>query len=231
MAKRRPIAGLLTEVSRLVNAASERLSPSMLATVRFALQQASETLPNEEQSLPGMLNFAATFAGIAAENMSREGSWLFLEMGRRLERGERLAESLAILLDGPAERLEPGMALGIELADSVLSYDLRHAGILAPAPVMAMLLADGANPRSLTYQCAALRNCLERLGADDDAEAARLLAVEAVNLAGRAADLQAPLRAVGARLRLLSDRVHRRFFTLLPEAHQLDDEEELEAAQ
>jgi hypothetical protein len=27
-------------------------------------------------------------------------------------------------------------------------------------------------------------------------------------------------------LRLLSDRVQRRFFTLLPEAHQLDDEEE-----
>jgi uncharacterized circularly permuted ATP-grasp superfamily protein/uncharacterized alpha-E superfamily protein len=230
LARRKPIAGLLKEVSRLTNAASERLSPSMLATVRFALNQAMEALPNEESALPTMLSFAATFAGIAAENMSRDGGWLFLEMGRRLERGETLAESLAILLDAPPERLEPGMALGIELADSVLSYDLRHAGILAPAPVLAMLLTDPGNPRSLGYQCTALRSCLERLGADDDAESARQLQIEVVNLAGATSDLNAPLSGIGVRLRLLSDRVHRRFFTLLPEAHQLEDEEELEAA-
>ena len=231
LVRRKPMSGLLKEVSRLVNAASERLSPSMLATVRFALNQAAEALPNEETALPYMLSFAATFAGIAAENMSRDGGWLFLEMGRRLERGETLSESLAILLNAPPERLEPGMGLGIELADSVLSYDLRHAGILAPAPVLAMLLADPSNPRSLAYQCTALRSCLERLGADDDAEFTQLLQQEAVNLAGQASDLAKPLSGIAARLRTLSDRVHRRFFTLLPEAHQLDDEEELEAAQ
>jgi uncharacterized alpha-E superfamily protein len=231
MTRRKPIAGLLKEVARLVNAASERLSPSMLATVQLALHNAQEALPNEELALPGVLSFAAAFAGIAAENMSRDGGWLFLEMGRRLERGETLAESLGILLNAPPERLEPGMALGIELADSVLSYDLRHSGIIAPAPVLAMLLADPANPRSLAFQMTALRICLERLGADDDAESARLLQVEAVNLAGEASDLTGPLGAIAARLRLLSDRVHRRFFTLLPEAHQLEDEEELEAAQ
>jgi uncharacterized alpha-E superfamily protein len=141
-----------------------------------------------------------------------------------------LSESLAIFLDAPPERLEPGLALGIELADSVLSYDLRHAGILAPAPVLAMILADAGNPRSLCFQCSALRWSLERLGADDDAEAARLLQIEATELAGRATDLSAPLSNVAARLRLLSDRVQRRFFTLLPEAHQLEDEEEVMAS-
>jgi uncharacterized circularly permuted ATP-grasp superfamily protein/uncharacterized alpha-E superfamily protein len=231
LVRRRPVAGLLKEVGRLVNASSERLSPSMLATVRFALHQAVEALPNEEASLPTMLSFAATFAGIAAENMVRDGGWLFLEMGRRLERGETLAESLAILLDAPVERLEPGLALGIELADSVLSYDLRHAGILSPTPVFAMLLADAANPRALAYQCTALRICLERLGADDDAEAARLLQLDVVNLAGSVTGMRVSLVAIAAKLRMLSDRVHRRFFTLLPEAHTLEDDEILEAAQ
>jgi uncharacterized alpha-E superfamily protein len=229
--RRRPVAGLLKEVGRLVNTSSERLSPSMLATVRFALQQAADALPNEETSLPTMLSFAATFAGIAAENMVRDGGWLFLEMGRRLERGETLAESLGILLDAPPERLEPGMALGVELADSVLSYDLRHAGILSPGPVFAMLLADAGNPRALAYQCTALRICLERLGADDDAETARLLQLEVFNLAGNVTGMRVSLTAVAAKLRILSNRVHRRFFTLLPEAHTLDDEEVLEAAQ
>jgi uncharacterized alpha-E superfamily protein len=233
LARRKPIAKLLKEVARLVNAASERLSPSMLSTVQFALNQAADALgSNEEAALPSMLSFAAAFAGIAAENMSRDGGWLFLEMGRRLERGETLAESLAILLDAPPERLEPGLALSIELADSVLSYDLRHAGILAPAPVLAMVMSDPANPRSLAFQCSALRWTLERLGADSDAEAARMLMQEAINLAGEPHDLTRPLTAIAARLRLLSDRVQRRFFTLLPEAHQLEDEEVVpEAAQ
>ena len=231
LARRRPISGLVKEVGRLVNASSERLSPSMLATVRFALHQAAEALPNEETALPTLLSFAATFAGIAAENMSREGGWLFLEMGRRLERGETMAEILAILLDAPPARLEPGMALGIELADSVLSYDLRHAGILAPGPVLSMLLADVSNPRSFAYQCVALRGCLQRLGADDDAETARQLQQDVASLAGTATGLRAPLAQAAAKLRLLSDRVHRRFFTLLPEAHTLEEEEILEAAQ
>lgn len=230
LARRKPLAALIKEVARLVNATSERLSPSMLATVQLALDQAATALePSEEQALPAMLGFAATFAGIAAENMSRDGGWLFLEMGRRLERAEALSESLAILLNAPPERLEPGLALGIELADSVLSYDLRHAGILAPGPVLAMILADIGNPRSLCFQCSALRWSLERLGADDDVESARLLQIESTELASRTTDLAAPLSNVAARLRLLSDRVQRRFFTLLPEAHQLEDEEEVMA--
>ncbi len=231
LAQRRPVDKLLQEVARLVDASSERLSPSMLATVRFALQQAREALPNEDAALPAMLSFAATFAGIAAENMSRDGGWLFLEMGRRLERGETLAETFAILLNGPVGRLEPGMALGIEIADSVLSYELRHAGILAPGPVLAMLLAELSNPRALAFQCNALRACLERLGADDDSETAKQLQHDIINLAGDATALSATLSNAAAKLRQLSDRVQRRFFTLLPEAHTLEEGEILEAAQ
>ena len=93
-----------------------------------------------------------------------------------------------------------------------------------------MVMSDPANPRSLAFQCSALRWTLERLGADNDAEAARLLMQEAINLAGEPHDLTRPLTAIAARLRLLSDRVQRRFFTLLPEAHQLDDEEEIASA-
>ncbi|QSR85255.1 circularly permuted type 2 ATP-grasp protein [Methylacidimicrobium sp. B4] len=230
LARGRPIGGLVKEVDRLVNVSSERLSPSMLATVRFALRQAADSLPNEETALPMLLSFAATFAGIAAENMSRDGGWLFLEMGRRLERGETMAESFAILLDAPPERLEPGMALSIELADSVLSYDLRHAGILSPGPVLSMVLADLFNPRSLAFQCAALRACLERLGADDDAETVHQLQREVTNLVGVASGLGEPLREAAAKLRLLSDRMHRRFFALLPEAHALEENEVREPA-
>ncbi|CAB4243797.1 conserved protein of unknown function [Methylacidimicrobium sp. AP8] len=225
LARGQRIGGLVAEVDRLVDASSERLSPSMLATVRFALRQATESLPKEEMALPVLLSFTATFAGIAAENMSRDGGWLFLEIGRRLERGVTMAESFAILLDAPPERLEPGMALSIELADSVLSYDLRYAGILSPGPVLSMVLADLFNPRSLAFQCAALRACLERLAAEDEAESAYRLQREVTNLVGAASNLGEPLREVAAKLRLLSDRMHRRFFALLPEPRSLEEDE------
>lgn len=231
LAKRKPLAGLVKEAARLLNASSERLSPSMLATVRYALNVASEALPDEAAAVPALLSFTASFAGVAAENMSRDGGWLFLEMGRRLERAETIAETLAILLDASPEHLEPGLGLGIELADSVLTYDLRHAGILTPTPVIAMLLAEAGNPRSLVFQCSALNAALARLGADDDASIAKSIQEEALALADQTTGLAAPLAGIAAKLRQLSDNVHRRFFTLLPEAHQLDDENELEAAQ
>ena len=52
-----------------------------------------------------------------------------------------------------------------------------------------------------------------------------LLQTEAVSLASHVTELATPLATIAARLRMLSDRVQRRFFTLLPEAHQLEDEE------
>lgn len=229
--QRRPIIGLLKEVERLVDASAERLSSSMLATVRFALRQAMDIPSGGEASLPSLLGFTATFAGIAAENMSRDGGWLFLEMGRRLERGEALANMFAILLDGPTERLGPGMALAVELADSVLSYELRYTGIMAPGPVLAMLLADRLNPRALAFQCLALQACLERLGAENDAQIAKTILKDLTSLASGSTNLPATLSTMVASLRNLSDRVQRRFFTLLPEAYTLEDDNLLESVQ
>lgn len=228
VARRRPLNNLLKEVERLVDASSERLSPSMLTTIRFALRQAMKISPDDEAALPLLLGFAATFAGISAENMSRDGGWLFLEMGRRLERGETLANMFAILLDGPTEKLAPGMALAVELADSVLSYELRYTGIMAPGPVLEMLLADGFNPRAMAFQCNALRNCLERLGAEADAQIVTSVLDDITNLVSHGVERHKTLQAIGTTLRGLSNRVQRRFFTLLPEAYTLEDNDFLE---
>lgn len=224
LAQRRPLAGLLQEVERLVDAAAERLSSSMLNTVRFALRQALEIESEDETALTGLLSFTATFSGIAAENMSRDGGWLFLEMGKRLERGEALARTFAILLDGPLERLGPGMVLGVELADSVLSYELRYTGIFAPGPVLTMLLADRSNPRALAFQCHALHACLERLGADQDTQLIKTVLQDIADTANGENERGPTLLSMAANLRTLSSRVQRRFFTLLPEAYTLEDD-------
>lgn len=231
LAGRQPIIGLLKEVERLVDASAERFSSSMLATVRFALRQALEIPTADEASLPSLLGFTATFAGIASENMSRDGGWLFLEMGRRLERGEILASMFSILLDGPAERLGPGMSLAIELADSVLSYELRYASAMSPRPVLAMLLSDQFNPRALAFQCQALGVCLERLGADNDALAVKTMLGDLTQLTDDGLEIHKTLSTLVTSFRGLSARMQRRFFALLPEAHTLEDDNLIETVQ
>ena len=51
-----------------------------------------------------ILEFAATVAGLAAENMVRGGGRLFLDFGRRMERAQAITAELAQVLDQPGRR-------------------------------------------------------------------------------------------------------------------------------
>ena len=53
--------------------------------------------------------FSTVVAGLAAENMVRGGSWLFLDMGRRVERAALTVDHLAVVLDQPETRWELGL--------------------------------------------------------------------------------------------------------------------------
>lgn len=225
LARRQPLGRLLREVRRLLGRTSGRFSQSLAAILHLGLERVSTAeADGGTQAITEILGFTASFAGIAAENMSRDGGWLFLESGRRLERGGMLAESLAILLDAPPPRLEPGLAIGIELTDSVLTYDLRHGGVVRAAPAIELVLTDPANPRSLGFQMAALVAALERLSAHDHARTALVLQHRVSEAARTQTDLSATLRDLAQELRQLSNRVQTRFFAHLPEPHRTDDD-------
>ncbi len=86
-----------------------------------------------------ILEFAATVAGLAAENMVRGGGRLFLDFGRRVERAQSIAAELAQVLDQPGAltqpgRVEAGLRLALELRDSVITYRTRYLAVLQPAP-------------------------------------------------------------------------------------------------
>jgi uncharacterized alpha-E superfamily protein len=51
----------------------------------------------------------------------------------------------------------------LEVADSSMTYRRRYMSHLETAPVLDVLLADEANPRSLVYQLAALAEGIDRL--------------------------------------------------------------------
>jgi uncharacterized circularly permuted ATP-grasp superfamily protein/uncharacterized alpha-E superfamily protein len=93
----------------------------------------------------------AAFNGMETENMTRGHGWRFLDLGRRLERGlsvVKLLQSAAGIKNHADAVLEPVL----EIADSVMTYRRQYFAAPQWPGVLALLLRDGSNPRSLAFQ-------------------------------------------------------------------------------
>lgn len=92
----------------------------------------------------------AAFSGLTMESMTRSPGWLFLDMGRRLERALLLVESLRAAFSLPGG--EGHLALLLDVFDSTLTYRTRYRLSPQRGPVLDLLLLDETNPRSLAFQ-------------------------------------------------------------------------------
>ena len=237
------VTRLFDEVARLTESVRDRLTGDMYATFTAALRAARDETAAARRSLDALAHalaavqrYAAAVAGMAAENMVRGGGFMFLDLGRRIERAQAVAAEVAGALDQPPARSESGLRLVLELCDSAITYRSRYLTVLQPAPVLDLVLVDQGNPRGLAFQLAAMHTLLDELaGGAGDAErlatvAAGLLAetealvadvLAALDQATAAAAAPARLRGIGGALATLSDRISRRYFALLPAAQAL----------
>ncbi|MEA2741873.1 MAG: hypothetical protein QOG25_244 [Acetobacteraceae bacterium] len=247
---------VLGHVARQVNQLRDRLTGEM----HMVLTRSLRRLTGDMQRLPEasnaqalehaanltteILEFAATVAGLAAENMVRGGGRLFLDFGRRMERAQSVTAELAQVLDQPGAltqpgRVEAGLRLALELRDSVITYRTRYLAVLQPAPVLDLILADEGNPRGLAFQLVAARDLLREIAEDGDSllrsmepllEEAHAIVQEVMMSAdqmGATARLPSRLRTLEKAISAIADRVSRRYFTLLPVARSLGVESEL----
>jgi uncharacterized alpha-E superfamily protein len=232
------IARLFNHVARLIEVVRDRLTGDMYAAFTHALRlaqadsvRARSSLDQLSHAMVGILRFSGSVAGVAAENMVRGGGWLFLELGRRVERAQSIAGEVAIALDQPPSRIETGLRLVLELCDSVLTYRGRYMTVLQPAPVLDLVLADPGNPRGLAFQLEAIWHLLNDVaghaeGALPNAVAGLLVEsgalvqqlIAAADQAAEASAMPPRLRELEAGISTLSDRVTRRYFALLPAA-------------
>jgi uncharacterized circularly permuted ATP-grasp superfamily protein/uncharacterized alpha-E superfamily protein len=98
----------------------------------------------------------AAFSGMEMENMTRGHGWVFLDMGRRIERGIFIATLMeAIWRSGPG--LEWVVEPALEIADSVMTHRRRYFTEPRLSSVMEVLVEDASNPRSLAFQVACLK--------------------------------------------------------------------------
>lgn len=225
-------------IAGLTESVRDRLTGDMHATFTQTLRAAQtgtvsvgDSLDELAHAMVGILRFSTAVAGVAAENMVRGGGWIFLDLGRRIERAQAVTDEISFALNQPPVRIETGLRLILELCDSVITYRSRYLDVLQPAPVLDLVLADPGNPRGLAFQLIAMHTLLDELSEEDGGRAmlagsAAGLLAEAEALVGfvladadqavAAGMVAERLARLASGLAALSDRITRRYFALLP---------------
>lgn len=103
----------------------------------------------------------AAIHGIVGSNMVRGHAWMFIEMGRRIERGVFVLALLQHMFPKDASHLR--MATLLNICDSTLTYRSRYLSTLQPAPVADLILTDATNPTSVLFQVRQLLSCVRQL--------------------------------------------------------------------
>lgn len=105
----------------------------------------------------------AAFSGIVQESMTRTLAFVFLELGRRLERSFQIISLVKNCFIPLPQRIRPVFETVLEVADSLMTYRSRYLANLQLSAALDLLLTDETNPRSLAYQLVQLAEHVERL--------------------------------------------------------------------
>jgi len=150
------LASTLSDVARVGGSVREHLSGdmvSLLSQLRDSIQTGPRTPFLEYPAmLTHCLELLSAFSGMERENIIRGVGWLFMGLGRRLERAIYLARQLREITTPIGEQDWPLLECMLQVADSSMTYRSRYFTTLQPLAVLDVLMADEGNPRSLDFQ-------------------------------------------------------------------------------
>lgn len=146
----------LHEVSRVGGNVRERLSADMMLLIN-QLRDSMQSEPGAQvlepsAMLTACLELLSAFSGMERENINRGPGWLFMSIGRRLERAVYLTRELREITRPLAPENWGYLECLLEVADSSMTYRTRYYTTLQPLAVLDVLMADETNPRSLDFQ-------------------------------------------------------------------------------
>lgn len=145
---------------------------SVLSRLEVTLNPDRSSASALQPLLAEVLESSLAFAGIMAQSMVRDSSWAFLDAGSRLERARHTVSLLRNLMldqtDEPTADLAADAVL--RAGESIITHRRRAASGQGPSTtsesVRQLLVHDPSNPRSVSFQLAALAADL-RLVADE----------------------------------------------------------------
>ncbi len=126
------------------------------------------TLWQVQDLLDQLITTLAAFSGMAMENMTRGNGWLFLDMGRRLERGVMSLSLLRSTLAQQRTDIVETLLIEalLETSDNLICYRQHYRNNMELGAFLELLLLDENNPRSLVYQTARLQEHVNKLPRD-----------------------------------------------------------------
>ncbi len=184
------LASTLARVQRIGGIVRDRLSSDMSRLIGQLAQsvEVEEYMLFVEYSavLNGCLELLSAFSGLERENVTRGSGWLFMSLGRRLERAMSLTAQLLGLAEPLAPTNWPLLEYMLEVADSSITYRSRYYTTLQPVAVLDVLMADETNPRSLGFQLSHVADLYSKIPRHipDDLQSIRdaLASVRSLNL-------------------------------------------------
>jgi uncharacterized circularly permuted ATP-grasp superfamily protein/uncharacterized alpha-E superfamily protein len=168
----------LANVRRVSWPLKERLSQDTWRVLQQLEMEFSRTPPsNPEQRMTSQMALLdrvivslSAFAGLMAENTTRNEGWRFLEIGKRLERAAETADLLLAAISSAPFEIESSLETLLQIADSAITYRRRYFTTMRVEYVLELLLADELNPRALGFQLVTLVNHLRALPGYDVAD-------------------------------------------------------------
>jgi len=161
------LVSTLAEIQRVGGNLRERLSVDMSRLVG-ALAESSHTekymlFIEYSAVLGGCLELLSAFSGMERENITRGPGWVFMSLGRRLERAMYSVRQLRELSARIDEESWPVLEYLLEVADSSMTYRSRYFTTLQPLAVLDVLMMDETNPRALNFQVSHLVQLYSKL--------------------------------------------------------------------
>lgn len=150
----RAVEALTRQVTR---ARSEPTAPGGILG-DAALDLGPDLARTHEEILHGVL----ALSGLQSESMVHDAGWMFMDVGRRIERVITLAD-LTVAMFGQARDIDIEQALlesYLTASESSVIYRRRNRGMYQLASVAELLLFDETNPRSMIYQLDRIRRDL-----------------------------------------------------------------------
>ncbi|MFL6450512.1 MAG: circularly permuted type 2 ATP-grasp protein [Bryobacteraceae bacterium] len=161
------LVAILDDVQQVGLRVRDRLSSDMMRLLGQLVDSAKieEYMLFAEYSavLSGTLELLSAFSGMERENITRGPGWIFISLGRRLERAIYLARQLRELSESFADTDWSFWEYLLEVGDSSITYRSRYYTTLQPLPVFDVLMSDETNPRSLDFQLSHLVDLYAKL--------------------------------------------------------------------
>lgn len=135
------------------------------AARRIKYSKPTRSVSDMQELLNELLDSVSAFLGHAAESLSRDGGWVMLEAGRRLERAHQIMNMSEILLSQAVDEEIESLVLDSLLysQESLATHRRRYRVEQRIETVLELLLLNADYPRSLCYQLKVLQQLVKEM--------------------------------------------------------------------